>query len=438
MGTATDRFKNFIYQPVSVFPLAGFRILYGLLLMGSTIRFWYNGWIEKMYIDPQFFFPWPGLEWIQPLSGKAMYLPFVAMFAASIGIVIGRYYRSACALFFICFTYVELIDRTNYLNHYYFISILTFLMMLVPADQACSWRKKNIITTIPRFYLLTIQGQILLVYFFAGIAKLESSWLLDSLPLKLWLPAHGHLPLIGSIMHYPETAYVFSWFGCLYDLLIPFFLCHPRTRIGAFLAVIIFHLLTSILFPIGVFPYVMIVSATLFLPASWYDKTLGAKSISTIDSAANKKINQPLTAFLILHFTLQILVPFRHVFYNGNLHWTEQGYRFSWRVMLHEKAGTALFYAKDHNGKVRHFQNSNFLTAMQEKQMSFQPDLLVTYAQHLKKQAMAEGLIAPTIHGIVYVAWNGRPSKRLVNENEDISALSNSMWENQKWILPSP
>jgi Vitamin K-dependent gamma-carboxylase len=438
MGTATDQFKNFIYQPVSVYPLAGFRILYGLLLMASTVRFWYNGWIEKMYIDPQLFFPWPGFEWIQPLYGKAMYLPFVAMFVASIGIALGRYYRGSCALFFVCFTYVELIDRTNYLNHYYFISLLTFLLFIVPANEACVWRRKNKTTTTPRFYLLILQGQILLVYFFAGIAKLESSWLLDAMPLKLWLPAHAQLPWIGSIMHYPETAYIFSWCGCLYDLFIPFFLCHPRTKIGAFIGVIIFHVVTSILFPIGVFPYVMIASAAIFLPASWFEKALGAKTQLAIESTPTLKINKRFAGFLMLYFSIQVLMPFRYVLYPGHLLWTEQGYRFSWRVMLNEKAGTALFYAKDQNGKVRHFENSKYLTAMQEKQMSFQPDMLVTYAQHLKKQALAEGLIAPTIHGIVYVAWNGRPSQKLVNENEDMSSLSNSMWVNQKWILPSP
>ncbi len=45
------------------------------------------------------------------------------------------------------------------------------------------------------------------------------------------------------------VAYAFSWLGCLYDLSIPFLLLYRKTRPFAYAAVIIFHILTAILFP---------------------------------------------------------------------------------------------------------------------------------------------------------------------------------------------
>ena len=45
---------------------------------------------------------------------------------------------------------------------------------------------------------------------------------------------------------------------------IPFLLLYNRTRIFGFLLVILFHLLTVALFPIGMFPYIMIFSAIIF------------------------------------------------------------------------------------------------------------------------------------------------------------------------------
>ena len=33
---------------------------------------------------------------------------------------------------------------------------------------------------------------------------------------------------------------------------------------------------------------------------------------------------------------IQLAFPFRYLLYPGNIFWTEEGYRFSWRVMLME------------------------------------------------------------------------------------------------------
>ncbi|MEQ8882127.1 MAG: HTTM domain-containing protein, partial [Cyclobacteriaceae bacterium] len=133
--------QHSIYRKVPIFPLVTFRILFGLLLSYSTIRFWAKGWIYSQYIEPKFFFPF--IEGIQPLPGMGMYMVFSLMILASIFIVLGFYYRVSTISFFLLFTYVELLDKTNYLNHYYFVSLCTFLMIWLPANRYFSvdvWR----------------------------------------------------------------------------------------------------------------------------------------------------------------------------------------------------------------------------------------------------------------------------------------------------------
>jgi Vitamin K-dependent gamma-carboxylase len=436
MGMVIDKIKSYLNQPVSIYPLAGFRILYGCLLLMSTCRFMFNGWVKQMYITPQLHFTYWGFDWIKPLPSLYMYIPFVVMCFCAFGILIGRVYKMSCCLFFVLFTYIELIDSTNYLNHYYFISLITLILALLPANAAVVYGKKDVATTIPNYYPLLIKIQIAVVYVFAGFAKIEYEWLMEAQPLTIWLRAHVHLPIIGPFLGLTITAYIFSWFGCIYDLFISFFLFHKKSASYAFLAVIIFHLLTSLLFPIGIFPYVMIASAAIFLPESWYSKWFQGRTIRENSIYNDHKPHPYHRAFFIAFFIIQLLLPLRYLCYPGDHLWTEQGYRFSWRVMLVEKAGTAIFYAKNEEGKTMYFDNTQFLTPMQEKQMSFQADQMICYAQYLKDFAMRNGVHNPSIHVQSYVSMNGSPSQLFIDESIDLSKQTNSIFQHKFFILP--
>ena len=182
------------------------------------------------------------------------------------------------------------------------------------------------------------------------------------------------------------VAYAMSWCGMVYDLLIGFFLFSKKYR-NAFLFVVIFHLMTAIFFPsIGMFHYIMITSTIIFL-----DKKVHLNIIRYINkiffiSSKNKILTtykaKNISVYILSVFLLiQILLPFRYMLYGGELFWNEEGYRFSWRVMLMEKAGQTTFTVIDKNSDKRIMvQNDKFLTTFQEKQMSFQPDMILEYA----------------------------------------------------------
>ena len=133
---------------------------------------------------------------------------------------------------------------------------------------------------------------------------------------------------------------------------------------------------------------------------------------------------------------MQIILPFRYSIYDGELFWTEEGYRFSWRVMLMEKSGIATFTIIDNNSKKRVVvSNDEFLTSFQEKQMSHQPDFILEYANYLKQYYKQKGFSDPSVYVDCFVSLNGRLSKRFIKNDIDLLKIDESM-RRKNWILP--
>lgn len=438
-----------INREVSIAPLATFRALFGLVMLISITRFVVNGWIDQLYLEPEFFFTYPGFGWIQPPGQVGMYALFALMAIGAAGIMLGWRYRFTSIIFFCTFTYVELIDKTNYLNHYYFVSIIAFLLMLVPAHRHFSLdvrRKSEIeILNVPMWMVAIFKVQLGLVYLFAGLAKINPDWLLRAMPLKIWLAGKTNIPVIGTLFNYTWTAYVFSWAGMLYDLCVPFLLMTKRWRPFAYVAVVTFHLLTALLFKIGMFPFIMILSTLIFFPASFHERLIARfnhlfKWVGRPHPVSAKSrpgtqllISRILPTVLAAHFIIQIAVPLRHIFYPGDLFWTEEGYRFSWRVMLMEKAGTAQFTVTDTYGKFEVVDNLDFLTPYQEKMMSTQPDMIVQFAHHLVSTYAERGFTQPEVRVNAQVTLNGRRSTALIDPFTNLAEVNYKPGHNP-WI----
>jgi len=443
------QFKYKFSDKISASPLAVFRILFGVMMFISIARFWAYGWIEKFYLEPKFFFSYYGFGWVKPF-GEWTYLLFILCGFSSLLVTIGYKYRLSIIVFFLSFTYIELMDKTTYLNHYYFISILSFLMIFLPAAAYFSVDarkdKKKAFEYIPTWTIDSLKLLLGIVYFYAGLAKLQPDWLVRAMPLKIWLPSKYDTPIFGNLMNENWVHYAFSWGGAAYDLLIPFLLLNKRTRSFAFVMVIIFHVMTRVLFPIGMFPYIMIVSALIFFEPKVHNKILEWLSRllkinkTQFDNSRTLVYNTTITKFknglLIAFFVLQILIPFRFLAYPGNLFWTEQGFRFSWRVMLMEKAGYANFKVVDGvSGKRFYVNNSDFLTAQQQKMMSTQPDMILEYSHFLSEKFTKDGHQDVEVYVESYVALNGRLSRPYIDPKVDLVKETEG-FENKEWILP--
>ncbi len=429
-------------------PLAVFRIFFGLMMFISIIRFWSKGWIKTLYLEPKFHFSYYGFDWIKPL-GEFTYILFIICGFSALFVSIGYKYRFSIITFFLSFTYIELMDKTTYLNHYYFISILSFLMIFLPADKFFSvdnLTRKNYFEKIPNWTIDSIKILVSIVYIYAGLAKINSDWLLKAMPLKIWLPSKYDIPLIGDFLLQQEWVhYLMSWSGMIYDLSIPFLLLYKKTRVFAFILVIIFHLFTAVLFPIGMFPYIMIVASLIFFDSKFHNKIIHLikliisplKKYNIEKVEKFKSVNSKLiTSIVIIFLIIQIIFPLRFVLYPGNLFWNEKGYRFSWRVMLMEKMGYTTFKIVDGvSNKYFYVDNKDFLTPFQEKQMSFQPDFIIEYAHFLGNHFTLQGHKNIEVYADSFVALNGRRSKRFIDPNINLMEEKRSL-KHYSWIIP--
>lgn len=444
----------YLNAPVSIAPLAMFRLIFGFMMLLGIFRFAYKGWINDLYVKPVYYFTYYGFEWVKPLGETGMHMLFMIMALAAFGIMIGLFYRISAITFFILFTYVELIDKTNYLNHYYFVSLVSFLLIFLPAHRFFSvdvmFNQSIKLDLVPRWMVGSIRLQLGIVYFFAGIAKINPDWLFEAQPLRIWLPAKAHLPFIGPVLDKVWLAYFFSWFGCIYDLTIPFFLLMKKTRIWAYMAVILFHVLTGLLFNIGMFPYIMILSTLVFFPSEWHEKWIRKirKGISMNEMSFPKTIypakGKLMAGIFLLFFVVQILVPFRYVLYPGKLFWTEEGFRFSWRVMLMEKGGTAVFTVGDPTfpGTIE-INNRKYLTPVQEKMMSTQPDMILQFAHFLRDRYAGKSITIrdttftftePIVKVKSYVSLNGSGSQPFIDPEVDLAKEEYNL-KHRKWVL---
>ena len=447
--------SSYLTKRVPSSSLSLYRFFFGLLMCFSIIRFWHKGWIEELYLDPIFHFSYYGFEWIKPL-GDYTYLIFFICFISSLFVCVGFRYRVSIIVFFLSFFYIEMMDKTTYLNHYYFISSLSFLMIFLPANSTFSI--DNIISkksypTIPKWSVDSIKLLISIVYVYAAIAKMNSDWLFHAMPLKIWISSKYHFPLFGETFFQQEWFYYFmSWAGMIYDLCIPFLLLYTRTRLIGFLLVIIFHISTKLLFPIGMFPYIMIFSAIIFFSPKIHNSIISQcllvwnkiKSVFNISyntkihliNKVDKVYNSSVLYIILIFFLFQLLFPLRYMMYPGELFWTEQGYRFSWRVMLTEKTALTNFKIVDRdNQNFFYVNNSDFLTSFQEKQMSFQPDFILEYAHYLGDYFSNSNGDSVQVFADSYVSLNGRKSQKFIDNNMDLYLEKRSL-KNKTWIIP--
>ena len=98
--------------------------------------------------------------------------------------------------------------------------------------------------------------QLFILYTYASIAKLYPDWL-DTSVIALLMKGKANYPLIGVTLLTATCCTLFYslwWVFYLMDLIIPLLLYKP-TRKYAFFASIFFHLFNSIVFQIGIFPY---------------------------------------------------------------------------------------------------------------------------------------------------------------------------------------
>ncbi len=446
------RWWAWLMAPRDIAALAAFRVALGLLITVSAVRFLAYGWVGVLFAQPRFRFTYWGFGWVPVLPRDWMPALFVVLGVLGALLMVGLFYRVTVVLLFAVFAYVQLLDVANYLNHYYLVSLLLGLMCFVPAHGAFSvdaWRRPALRRAwLPAWCTVLLRFQVSVVYVYAGLAKITTDWLVHAQPLNIWLAARTGLPWVGPLLEQRWVAYAAAWGGMLFDSTIVLFLLWRRTRPFAYVVVLGFHAVTFVLFPIGMFPFIMVTAALVFFDASWprmlAARVLRRPAVRPVGTGEGPAVAAPgwkgrlALGAALTYAALQVALPLRTHAYGGNVLWHEQGMRFSWRVMTREKNGSATFMVRDSvTGREWHVPPSQYLTRLQEREMAVQPDLILQLAHRIARDFEATTHHPVEVRADVRVSLNGRLSEPLVDPRVDLSKEEDGLGP-KAWILPAP
>ena len=410
----------------------------------ATVRFWAKGWIEAIYLKPTFHFTYVGFEWVRPWGHFWMYVHFAVMAVSAACIALGIKPRWFAAVFCLLFTWTELIEKAVYLNHYYLVTLLSLLLVFVPTDRAFAlWPHRNAEKRqwVGRWAYVWLRAQVAVVYCFAGLAKLNSDWLLEAQPLRIWLQSYESWPWIGPWLASVPAAYAISWAGACFDLTIWIWLLWRKTRPMAYVVAVFFHVMIWSMFPVGMFSWIMLVAVTVFFDPGWPRALLARWGVrSRWEDTGSTRIVVPFSSLCTLGIGLwllmQCLIPLRFVWYPGHVNWTEQGFRFSWRVMLVEKTGQVEYRIQTQNpSRIFRVYPRHHLEYFQYRMLCTQPDMVHEYALFLAHEYQRQGYGKVAVFADAFIAWNGRPSRRAIDPDVDLAQQPRSL-KSVPWIAP--
>lgn len=136
VGARLAELREYLEDEVDGASLGLFRVGLGLTLVVAAARFFVHGWVTKYYVEPTWFFPYEGLSFVRPLPYPGMPALYAAIGILGLALAYGAHHRGICGAAFVVFSYAHFCDKTNYLNHYYFISLVLLLVTLAPSAEA--------------------------------------------------------------------------------------------------------------------------------------------------------------------------------------------------------------------------------------------------------------------------------------------------------------
>ena len=432
---------KFLFKHIDNSAIIVFRIIFGLLIFLESVGAIFTGWVRRTLVEPQFTFSFIGFEWLQPLPGNWMYVYYAVMGAFGLFVMVGYKYRWSMLAFTLMWTATYLMQKTSYNNHYYLLILLSAIMVLQPAhkylsvDAKLNPSIKSI--SMPQWCAWVFILQMFIVYTYGAIAKIYPDWL-DTSVVELLMKGKAHYDLVGDLLQEKWVHYFLTYGGILFDgLIIPLLLWRP-TRKLAFFTSIFFHLFNSLVFQVGIFPYLSLAFALFFFSTKTiHGIFLKKKPYYNIGEVILPNYKTPLLIVFGIYFIVQIGLPLRHWFFKDNVLWTEEGHRLSWRMMLRTKSGSTSFKVVDaKTNREIPIQMHKFLSKKQLRTVSSKPDVIWQFAQRLKK-IFADQNQEVKVYANSFVRVNGRELKQLIDPEVDLAKMKWEPFEHSDWILPS-
>jgi vitamin K-dependent gamma-carboxylase len=439
------KFSNKFFQQTDNSPLIIFRIAFGFLLCYQFLYALLSGSVYRDFIQPPFTFNYIGFDFLQPLPGNGMYYYVSLMVVLAIMIMIGAWYRISMIAFSLLWTALYLMQKSNYNNHYYLEILLCWIMVFMPANRYCSVdvKRKAVIetSTCSKYCIYVFIVQIAIVYFFAAISKLNADWFSGKY-IAIQFSELSRRPKLGIIYGQHWFQLFICYAGFLFDLLIVPLLLWKKARNYAFIASCCFHLFNSFSFNIGTFPYLSIALNVFFFDGKKLRSLFFKKHT---DDATNRQqiflsFKQKIIIYCIgIYFLFQIIIPMRPWFYAGNVLWTEEGYRMSWKMMLRSKNGTVYF--KVINTASRQLwiiDPAKKFSSEQVNWLAISPDIIWQYSQRIKNDFAKKSYNNIQVYAIGEVSLNRSKPTPLIDSTVNLAAIKWQPFKHSTWITKGP
>ena len=458
------RLGEWAARPAAGQSLAMFRMAFGLLVLNDVVHVLEAGWLTRFYVERDILFPYFGLA-VPPLPAPWLHLLWGACGLCCVLVALGAFYRLAIWGFNAVFIYFFLLDQALYLNHFYMIALFGLLLGCTDAHRCWSLDRRlgrvRGTRAVPRWNLLILQFQVEVVLVFAGLVKIEFDWLRGE-PLRTWMLERSWSPL--------SPLFELHWIALAAPVLVILLhvvgaplLLWSRTRLPVFLLYCAFHIANAHLFNIGVFPWMTIAATTILfspdwpselgrrcgvaasrqgmrppVPPEWAARLLrfAAGPRGTDAGRGFRPLHPAVIAAFGLYALVQLWLPVRDFAFEGHVGWTEEGQKFSWRMMLYSGAGDGRFLVIAPDGKARVADHSSHLDAMQTYLVFTKPEMLLHYAHWLRDRYAAQGMGKVRIHADIGKSVNGKPWRRFVDPDADLAAVGGIDWfGDEPWLL---
>ncbi len=437
---------GWLYRQVNIAPLIAFRIMFGFLLMLHSVSTIANGTVYQHYVSPPFTFTFIGFEFLQSLAGPGMYWYVAVMAILAALVMIGAWYRFAMFAYALMWTLLYLMQKAGYNNHYYLVLLLCWIMAFLPANRYFSADVKRGAVresaTCPWYCIGIFIFQVSVMYFFAAMSKITPDWFSGKF-IAIQFSRLSQHPLLGIIYGNEWFQWFICYAGFLFDLLIVPLLLIKKTRYFAFIISCCFHLFNSYTFKLGIFPYLSIALTIFFFDAYQVNRIFFRKK-PIIPSIANGFDMKPamaklVTGCLFLYMLFQLLLPVRYLMFPGNVFWTEEGYRMSWKMMLRTKSGNLFYKVYDPVSKKSwKIEPSRIFSLSHMRTLSTSPDIIWQYAQYIKKGFEKKGYQGVQVFAIGSVSLNRNPARPMVDPGADLASTKWEPFRHSGWITAYP
>lgn len=445
--TSFSSLVRLLCRPTDPAGLAVMRIMFGLLMIIDIPQERGMDAIDVRWDDPSNC-NFPLFDFLQPLPLQWMYVVYLIMLLGAVGIMLGLLYRLSCVMFVVPYWYIFFLDKTSWNNHSYLYGLIGLILMLCDANRC--WSLDGLISSrirhchVPLWNYTLLRSQIFLVYFIAGLKKIDKDWIygysMHSLSSR-WVFDPFRLVLTDDQI----DLHIVHHMGLLIDLAIGFLLFFDKTRPVAFVFGSSFHLMNSQMFSIGMFSYTMMATLPLFCYPDWPRRLIPWRTSQPLQSnnhcvyskeAAKSQVVPPVSAvapttpschhklfscITLLYISSQVALPYSHGVTKGYTTWTNGLYGYSWDMMVHvwSTQHIRITYRDLDTGEEGYIDPYAWITGKSSR-WSSHPDMVKQYVTCIADRLTEYNVTHVEFYVDVWRSLNERFQQRVFNPNIDM------------------